>query len=519
MSHKISTLDNIKNLAERFRADGKSIVHCHGCFDIVHPGHVRYLQFGKSQGDILVVSLTSDNAIEKSDGTRPHIPQELRAENLAALECVDVVVICDGSTAQTVIQALRPDFYVKGKEYENSIHQGFLEEKLLVESLGGRVIYSSGEVIFSSGAILEDYQTPENDPLNQGKLQTICNRWNINQPSLIQFIRQDFQNAKVLIVGDSILDKYIACDTRGVAAEAPILSVQVLQENTYLGGAAIIAAHIKALGGKPHLVTTTGSNGRTRLLREKLTRLNIPFTFFPIRKSLPCKIRYIVGTQKLLKVDDALVQPVDSMSEKKVLSTLNDLKSWANAAIFADFGCGTLTQPLLAQALPLIRPHVSTIAGDISGIQRTLLAYRDADFLTPTEQELRAVVGDFERTLPGVAIGVMKRLRLGKLAVTMGPKGCLLFSPREENRANWFRSRLKADYLPALTGQAVDQLGAGDAYLAASTMAINAGATLPQAGYLGSAAAAIAVKRIGNSPVGADDLASWVRSRPELRIS
>jgi len=132
------------------------VVHCHGCFDIVHPGHLKYLQFAHQQGEVLVVSLSGDDAIEKPDGKAPYMPQEFRAESLAALEFVDHVVVSETPTAEPIIRALRPDIYIKGKDYERSTHPGFLAEKALVESLGGRVMFSSGDVLFSSSAILDD---------------------------------------------------------------------------------------------------------------------------------------------------------------------------------------------------------------------------------------------------------------------------------------------------------------------------------------------------------------------------
>src|SRR5262245_10948392 len=116
---KIASVSQLEALAHACRAEGKKIVHCHGCFDIVHPGHLRYLQFARQPGDVLAVTLTGDDAIEKSDGMRPYVPQELRAESLAALEFVDHVAVVDGETAEPVIEALKPDVYIKGKEYED----------------------------------------------------------------------------------------------------------------------------------------------------------------------------------------------------------------------------------------------------------------------------------------------------------------------------------------------------------------------------------------------------------------
>lgn len=136
------------------RAAGQTVVHCHGCFDIVHPGYVRYLEFARQQGDLLVVSLTGDSDMGKGD-LRPYIPQELRAENLAALQAVDLVYINPHPTACDLLEALRPDVYVKGHEYENSSDAGFLAERDIVLGHGGRVVFSSGDVVFSSTQLIE----------------------------------------------------------------------------------------------------------------------------------------------------------------------------------------------------------------------------------------------------------------------------------------------------------------------------------------------------------------------------
>ncbi|MCX5661529.1 MAG: PfkB family carbohydrate kinase [Planctomycetota bacterium] len=519
---KVCGVDRLAAIGADCRGRGLRVVHCHGCFDIVHPGHLRYLQFARQQGDVLVVSLTGDDAIEKSDGTRPYVPQELRAETLAALEFVDHVVIVDGPTAEPVIRELHPDLYIKGKEYEGSTHPGFLAERELVEGFGGRVIFSSGDVVFSSSAI------PENlgEILAHGgdvggldetaRLTTCCARWDVTPHSLRRLMADGFRGKRVAVLGDAICDHYVFCDATNVAGEAPVLSLRPLNEARYLGGAAIIAAHLAALGAKPHLITVVGQDEPTEEMLARLDALGVTHTTLPIRRKLPLKLRYLVEAQKLLKVDHADAQPLDSANQRTLLAALAELRSELDALILADFGCGTLTTPLLAQALPMLRPHVNVIAGDVSGPRRTLLAFHNADLLTPNERELRSVVGDFDRSLPTVAISLMRQIGLKNLAVTMGARGCLLFRPREDAREDWFHSRLRSEYLPTLASRVIDPLGAGDALLATATLALAAGATLTQAGYLGSAAGAITVGRIGNNPVSTADLQNFLRHRPEL---
>ncbi|MCE9592503.1 MAG: adenylyltransferase/cytidyltransferase family protein [Planctomycetes bacterium] len=515
---KIRGLSQLAPFAEQCRADGRVIVHCHGCFDIVHPGHLRYLQFARQQGDVLVVSLTGDDAIEKSDGTRPYVPQEYRAESLAALEFVDHVVIVDGPTAEPVIEALRPGVYIKGKEYEESHHPGFLAEKALVEQHGGRVIFSSGDVVFSSTAIVQqmgDALAAEGFD-STAKLGVCCERWGIDHTFLRRTIGEGFRGKRVAVVGDTILDVYTFCEAGNIAGEAPIMSVRPIEEKRYLGGAAIVASHLRAMGALPHLFTTAGDDADSRDLIAQLDLQGIAHTVLATRRDLPTKLRYLVESQKLLKVDRGTAQPLDSSSERQLLTAITDQCNELDAVIFLDFGYGTLTASLLAQLLPVLRPKVRVITGDVSGPRRTLLAMHGADLLTPNERELRSVVGDFDGSLPTVAVGLMKELRVANLAVTMGARGCVLFRPREENPAAWFTSRLRSEYLPTLAPHAVDPLGAGDAFLSAATLSLTCGASLTQAGYLGSAAAAIAVGRLGNQAINAADLQMFLRHRPEL---
>ena len=151
---KILELPALLAVMDAARADGQTVVQCHGCFDIVHPGHIRYLEFARRQGDILIVSVTGDSDISKGHN-RPLIPQELRAENLAALMFVDYVCISPDPTAEDVLARIKPDVYVKGREYENSTEAGFLAEKAVVEGYGGRIIFSSGEIVFSSTELIE----------------------------------------------------------------------------------------------------------------------------------------------------------------------------------------------------------------------------------------------------------------------------------------------------------------------------------------------------------------------------
>src|SRR5207248_2998532 len=152
-NRKICTLQELLRHRQEARRDGRTIVHCHGCFDIVHPGHIHHLQHARSLGDILIVSVSADSQVNKG-ANRPLIPDDLRAASLAALECVDAVYLNPHPTAAELLEQLRPDLYVKGQEYERSVDPRFVRERDTVRRYGGRVVYSSGDIVYSSTALI-----------------------------------------------------------------------------------------------------------------------------------------------------------------------------------------------------------------------------------------------------------------------------------------------------------------------------------------------------------------------------
>jgi len=136
------------------------VIMCHGTFDLVHPGHIRHLMYAKEHADLLVVSLTSDAHINKAN-FRPFVPQDLRAMNLAALECVDYVIIDENATPIENLKFLQPDFFAKGYEYSaEGIHPKTKEEMDAIESYGGELLFTPGDLVLSSSAIIES--TPPN---------------------------------------------------------------------------------------------------------------------------------------------------------------------------------------------------------------------------------------------------------------------------------------------------------------------------------------------------------------------
>ena len=158
LNRKIKLLDELPVILEWHKAGGKKIVHCHGVFDLMHPGHVRHFQAAKALGDIFVVTITPDKYVNKGPG-RPVFTEELRAESVAALECVDYVAINLWTKAVETIGVLRPHIYVKGIDYSGANKdetRGIYLEREAVEKFGGKIHFTD-EITFSSSSLINEY--------------------------------------------------------------------------------------------------------------------------------------------------------------------------------------------------------------------------------------------------------------------------------------------------------------------------------------------------------------------------
>jgi rfaE bifunctional protein nucleotidyltransferase chain/domain len=153
-SHKIKTAAEVEaSIGQRPRKH--KVIMCHGTFDVVHPGHVRHLLYAKTKADILVASLTADEHIKKGN-MRPYVPQDLRAINLAALEMVDYVIVDTDPTPIRNLGIIKPDYFAKGYEYTaGAVHPKTQEEIDILDSYGGEMIFTPGDIVYSSSALIE----------------------------------------------------------------------------------------------------------------------------------------------------------------------------------------------------------------------------------------------------------------------------------------------------------------------------------------------------------------------------
>jgi rfaE bifunctional protein kinase chain/domain/rfaE bifunctional protein nucleotidyltransferase chain/domain len=502
-SRKVCNLDRLLQLRSEARAAGKTVVQCHGCFDIVHPGHIHYLQFARSQGDILVVSVSADTQVNKG-ADRPLIPDDLRAESLAALECVDLVYVNPHPTAVELLEQLQPDVYVKGREYETNNDPRFLAEREAVVRHGGRVVFSSGEVIYSSTALIGGMGGVA--AFNDEKVRRYLRQYDLGGRDLLSLVER-FRNQKIAVVGDYILDRYHFCEAGSVASEAPMMNLRQIRTEDYDGGAGVIALHLAGLGASPALVTALGDDGASKAIANRLRQRGIDVNAIASRREVPLKRRYLADLVKVMKIDEGTSGAHDSRTEDEVYDRILAAADGAAGVIFADFGFGVITARLLERVLPVLRERVGVISADVSGMRSNLLCFKNVDLLCPTEREVRETLHDFSTGINNIVWRLLSLTSARHALITLGKQGLLVFDQHRAHNADasWER-KLRSEYLPALASHAIDPLGCGDALLSTASLALAAGGSVHAAAYLGSVAAAFEARRVGNQPMTTEDL-------------
>ena len=154
---KVLDLNKLSEKLAVLRSEGRKFVYCHGCFDLMHPGHIKYFQASKEMGDILVVTVTPDRFVDKGPG-RPVFDENLRAESIAALECVDYVAVNHWPTAEETLRLLLPNCYVKGQEFEKLQDKtGKIQKEVeVVKEINAEMKFTH-EIVFSSTKLINEH--------------------------------------------------------------------------------------------------------------------------------------------------------------------------------------------------------------------------------------------------------------------------------------------------------------------------------------------------------------------------
>ncbi|MBI4061661.1 MAG: adenylyltransferase/cytidyltransferase family protein [Elusimicrobia bacterium] len=472
----------------RQRGLKKRIVHCHGVFDLLHVGHVRHFAEAKAMGDLLVVTLTQDQHVNKGPH-RPAFPQDLRAEVIAALDSVDYVAVNKWPTAVNAIKLLKPHVYAKGPDYKDAakdVTGGIAVEERAVRSSGGEIRFTE-DITFSSSKLLNRHM-PQFDGPVAGFLERLRRRYSGSDvASLLDGLRK----LKVLVVGDAILDEYVYCIAMGKSSKEPILAAQYLSSETHAGGALAIANHLAEFCDGVDLATYLGAKDP----REDFVRANLKPNVKPVflsKSDSPTivKRRFVQETTltKLFEIYEMNDAPLEGPEEDEFCRLLDSKLAGYDVVLAADFGHGLIgprAVELLAKKSRFLSVMTQINAANIGF--HTISKYPRADYICIHEGELRLDHRNRHDDLKMLTRNIAKRLSASTVMVTRGTKGTLL------HQGGTFSE------CPAFATKVVDRIGAGDAVLAMTSLASAAKFPPELIGFLGNLAGAQAVTIVGNS--------------------
>ncbi len=306
-----------------------------------------------------------------------------------------------------------------------------------------------------------------------------------------------FRQAKVLVVGDLMLDEFVWGKVSRISPEAPVPVVWVQSESLMPGGAANVANNIRALGGTVTVVGVVGEDRWGRSLREELTSRRIDAGgVLAAPRPTTVKTRVIAHHQQVVRVDRESGRPLpDALAERLIREVTGRVPS-VDAVVIEDYGKGVITRALLEAVIPLARRHRKVITVDPK--QEHFDLYRRVTALTPNRLEAGEAVGRDLATDADVEQAgqeLVKRLECDGVLVTLGEDGMCLFERGGGET-----------HIPTVAQEVFDVAGAGDTVIAAFTLAMASGASMQQAARIANHAAGIVVGKLGVAVASPEEL-------------
>lgn len=491
---KIINQEQFKEVRQLLRADSQKVIHCHGVFDLLHPGHIAHLEEAKSLGGVLVVSITAATHVNRGPG-RPFFSDELRMKSLAALSCVDYVILVEAPTAMEIIDIVQPDYYVKGKEYANfqdDVTGNIDKEVARVRSYGGDVYFTDG-VTFSSTKLLNE-NFGVFPPGVKEFARDFASRHSFAE---IREVIETLNRAKILVVGDIIIDEYLFCNIQGLTSKDRALSARFIREEQYLGGSLAIARHLANFSDQ---VTVCGIVGderhiHSRILNDLSAKMRLDLQFDPKFRTV-IKRRFIERRgirneyDKLFSINYLPDAGENELVDRQgFYAKLEQNVENYDLVMVADYGHGLLDNT----AMNIIQNKAKFLAVNCqtnsSNYGTNLITkYRRADTFTVDERELRLALANSSQQVEQLLKKLIKHLQTKIGWVTLGSLGSVVI--------NGSRQPLRT---PALTLTVQDTVGAGDAFYALASLAAQQGAPAEVSSFIGNIAGAMAANILGNS--------------------
>lgn len=503
-NRKQKSLDELALIVNKTKSRGLKVVLAHGIFDLLHYGHMRYLEQSKALGDLLIVSVVADKFVQKGPG-KPVYNQNVRLCSIAALEYTNYVVLCDDFGPWEILEALQPQIYSRAKDVVHLLNDpdsGLSKDKRIVEAIGGKLVFVDEVPGFHSSKILNEY-FPVHPPETASFLRLYKQKYAADE--IIQKIDQ-LRNLRVLVAGEAIIDRYCYTVPLGRANKANILSTQIISEESFAGGSLACANHVAGICESVDLVTYIGKEpSMGDFITSKLKSNITPHLFVCSDRPTVLKTRFIDQAYfaKLFEYCNFNQAYLLHRVEKEVIEFLErNLRNY-DLVIVIDYGHGLLTPGIIkviSKLSKFIAANVQTNSGNFGF--NYITRYPRVNYACLDEIELRLALQDRFNSIEEIAERLMENSpAIKNLIVTLGHRGSMAYI-----KGNNF-------FVPPLTIKVTDTMGAGDAYLAISSLCLAGGFSLELTAFVGNIAGAIATSTLGNkAPVEKADLFRYIES-------
>ena len=474
----------------------KGCILAYGHFTTIHLGHIRYLRHARSLGENLVIALAGDGPSNQV----PIYPfnQQERAEALNILGLADAIVGLNSDDLTQAVKILRPRVLVLGTEFEDSSQ--FQEALKLQKNLGGNIQFHAGEVSYASADLLS---SSEKDLRYQRMIQfsAACRRQGLTREILIESMKS-WSNSRLIVLGDTIVDQYTACEALGMSAEAPVVVVRELANKNFIGGAAVVAAHIRALGAHVDLVSVVGNDSTADMVETELENQTIGNLLIrdPSRPTT-FKKRYVVENQKLFRVSRLEQHNLDSEIEEKLITNLTKLAPNANGIVVSDFVYGVITPRVLEVVQDLAKKYGLYLFGDsqCSSQVGSITRFQNFSLLCPNERELRLALQDKDSGLERLSQRLLTNTHCDRLILKLAGEGFIAYDKDKDGK-------VLSQPFPALSVNPLDVAGAGDSVLSVMATGIASFQPMMATAAIACCMGALAVDSMGNTPIGFDTL-------------
>jgi len=447
----IHNLKKLSELVKEAKLKKKTIGLCHGVYDVLHSGHILHFEEAKKVCDILIVSITSDQFVNKGPN-RPFLNQEIRSKILSSIKLIDYIYCNNELTPINLIHKIRPNFYIKGKDYkksEDDLTNNLKLEISAINSVRGK-FYTTESLQFSSSKIISDQFNLINNDFQKAILKV--NKDNLKRQ--LKSLISSKINKKILIIGEPIIDEYTKVKILGKSAKNNIISTSFIKKNSYAGGSLLVANVLSNFFTNIDLLTFNKQSNEGSY--NKLLNRNIKKIYINCDNKIIIKNRFLdaYSNERLFQINKNNIFSIKKKYKNSFLGKIKKVMKIYDKIIVLDFGHELFSKELVKLINLYSNKTIINCQSNSANFGFNLInKYKSGYTISMDEIEFRLGVNDKNNSIDSL-IQTNKKLinKFNKFIITRGKLGSYLIDKKEKY------------YFPSLVKNPVDTTGSGDVF-------------------------------------------------------